>query len=783
MGKYLTLDDTSGTYIDVTCDGFVFRLETDTGSNWAAVGIRNVANSSYHGYLYPGSIVIGGSTYTFEASTRTTTIKEDTPTRVILQVDGNFSALSDSSVEVLYYIYSDRVGIEVNWVTTASMSLNDSASNRIIATAFDGLSNIDSVRQNGSSELSGASSEQAGVDYTGFLSDELNVTLTDMYHTDDDDFSQFGVGTTSTIWYCRWNDNSTFPIGTHTMSVMCIIDSAERAPFTGYLDMQKVDAGTYDDDVTFYDTLTTSASSARVPDGIGSETIIYEGAGDDPVVTSAGMEWVGGKNELGLAILSADYISGTFATGCQGSIIFRYTPNFNNTPTTDIAYLMGQYAELGLRVTVTGELYFTVCGRAGTSTTLANWVNGQEYLIEVKWIVTHPSNYIILGWTYVDGVEVLTIDDSTATDYTLPTTIYVGQKDASDNEGAQGTLKDLYITSTAYPKQYNAARRLEQGIQYTNPSELDITTGTAVTSGAGVTHIAGAFHADGAYHIDPAGDDGDEAVLALGQIEHKPNFIISGFPLTTEGGENEIDIEDVDNFGAYFTGNSGADQLAYAHKDITGYISCSQSTGEAMEIPSTVNVTIVDMTNEDGFMGTDTCLRSTDDGNGDDRLYFPSTGIVSGTRGVISLWYRHRDTSGSQYAASLMGHTGATDAFRLRITADDNLYLYAPDGATVNSINIVNNIRDGEWHFVQYIYDTDIDLLEVQIDGVLYQDSSPASLTAFDTSSGNMVFGSHGGNNDCGGDICQIFISDNPNTPQIPCANGVPLSVPIVRND
>jgi len=92
-------------------------------------------------------------------------------------------------------------------------------------------------------------------------------------------------------------------------------------------------------------------------------------------------------------------------------------------------------------------------------------------------------------------------------------------------------------------KLYDSADRLEQGIQYTNPSLLDITTGTAVTSGAGVTSIGtDGFGSDGAYHIDPADD---LAKFNLGQIEHKPNIVLPNFPYTSGDGA-------VDYLSAYF---------------------------------------------------------------------------------------------------------------------------------------------------------------------------------------------------------------------------------------
>ena len=63
--------------------------------------------------------------------------------------------------------------------------------------------------------------------------------------------------------------------------------------------------------------------------------------------------------------------------------------------------------------------------------------------------------------------------------------------------------------------------------------------------------------------------------------------------------------------------------------------------------------------------------------------------------------------------------------------------------------------------------------------------ASDTATTAWNEGSANIIRFGDAYANGLNGDVVidQVYITNNPNTPQIPTANGVPLDMPIVRND
>ena len=86
-----------------------------------------------------------------------------------------------------------------------------------------------------------------------------------------------------------------------------------------------------------------------------------------------------------------------------------------------------------------------------------------------------------------------------------------------------------------------------------------------------------------------------------------------------------------------------------------------------------------------------------------------------------------------------------------------------------------SNPFDGTWHHYRFTWDITTDVYRVYQDNILISEEDTACSSP--TISG-IKFGG-----DLTGDLCEVYITNNPNTPQIPTANGVPLDMPIVRND
>jgi hypothetical protein len=239
VDPYLSVSIES-TYIDVFCDGYYVRtyyLTANAEDRLVSIGDVN------YGDFRTELVEEGGTLFGFHFDDdRVLTVVEDTPTRVILKKSGQFedasnNALSNSgAVDITYTFYSDRVIHHLNWVTTDPIDLDNSAAQKIFGffdASVPGALNIAEISdvekyhdEDGPGDPDLTHTYRTTSDYMGFKSDKVNMTLVEVEHTDNDDFVQHtgGHGEPS----IAWNDSDAFPAGTHTMTAMFIIDSADR---------------------------------------------------------------------------------------------------------------------------------------------------------------------------------------------------------------------------------------------------------------------------------------------------------------------------------------------------------------------------------------------------------------------------------------------------------------------------------------------------------------------------------------------------------------------------
>ncbi|MCK4501258.1 LamG domain-containing protein, partial [Candidatus Babeliales bacterium] len=291
---------------------------------------------------------------------------------------------------------------------------------------------------------------------------------------------------------------------------------------------------------------------------------------------------------------------------------------------------------------------------------------------------------------------------------TLSGNLYIGNQETGTGRSIGGIIDEFYISDNPYPKQYNSTKRLEQGIQYTNPSELTITTGTAVTSGTGHTSI-GTDGADssGAYNIATAGTDGDEAVIALGQIEHKPNIVLHDFPYTS--GDGAVD---------YLISHWKCDDDA-----ASSVVLATAGDNANWEVTSTRVDRNTD--NDSGGYYLDT-----------KNLYFIDIPCGSGTvydndfyrKGGVLIKFKPQftyDVAGDQQIWEL-NVDGTDDRILLHYYATDNEFQIMLEWGNANRVwaNVSDTYSDNislqQWIVVLAYWDSDRDLLQVVFNGKLY---------------------------------------------------------------
>ena len=177
-------------------------------------------------------------------------------------------------------------------------------------------------------------------------------------------------------------------------------------------------------------------------------------------------------------------------------------------------------------------------------------------------------------------------------------------------------------------------------------------------------------------------------------------------------------------YGAYFTGNSGADQLAYAHKDITYF----NSDGTSLDIGVTSYSTVA--------------------------------GNIDADEGSMSLWFDPDDYS------SDTDLFGAASTLMIEWDGSDSDILFTYGSA---SIRTTSTLSGGDNHIkVTWEASGEITLERNGVAETAVSASTAPSLDASFT---------------IDSDITDIYITSDKGTPQIPCAGKIALDMPIVRND
>ncbi len=226
---YLSINEES-EYIAVVCDGFVFRCYFgDTETQDRIMDSTGVT----HWVRFFDMLRSGSTTYSMYYDTsRTLEIIENTPTRIVLRKVGRFKdgdqneLDADDFVTYHYVVYPDRVCFSLKWINDTDTIMDDSTAQKLIA--FEDLADITgevNINEANDTEESGnLSTYYNTAKYIGMESDQVNIIGVAMENSDSN-FIQY-LGTVGSIYF-GWDD-VTLLAGTHTISVVFIIDSAER---------------------------------------------------------------------------------------------------------------------------------------------------------------------------------------------------------------------------------------------------------------------------------------------------------------------------------------------------------------------------------------------------------------------------------------------------------------------------------------------------------------------------------------------------------------------------
>ena len=246
-GKVLTVDEPvfvvdpylelaeENTYIDVTCDGYLLNFNF----GGTVRGYPYIYDPTKTTELVRASCAINGY-YLGNDDTATVSILEDTPTRVVLQVEGYFdddyaggndnlqntTPADAERAKYTFTIYPDRFVTSVSWTIATTVVISYDNSSGITGLLENACTNESNIYETSGSEDSDTGDDKDSAKYIGWTSDEINIQGICLEHSESGpSFHQRLNADGDAIF--QW-ESGTMAVGTHTMSVMWIIDSAER---------------------------------------------------------------------------------------------------------------------------------------------------------------------------------------------------------------------------------------------------------------------------------------------------------------------------------------------------------------------------------------------------------------------------------------------------------------------------------------------------------------------------------------------------------------------------
>jgi hypothetical protein len=239
-------------------------------------------------------------------------------------------------------------------------------------------------------------------------------------------------------------------------------------------------------------------------------------------------------------------------------------------------------------------------------------------------------------------------------------------------------------------------------------------------------------------------------------------------------------------YGAYFTGNSGTTQLddGMYHKDITFYSDCESLTADSIIGDASLTSDGALVT---GLVGT---YAIEHDNNGDNTTWIVAEGThFDFDKGCVGFWINMSSiTANGEIFRFYSSASESDNRIDLRPSSSIQYRLtYQRNGASLFAYKAMTlaGENDGLWHWWQIKWDFENEVLELWKDNILFTDGIFGSWpTVGGTDPDRFALGyGYGSASTVGLKYDQVYITNNPNTPQIPTANGVPIDMPIVRND
>lgn len=758
IDPYIEVDEQS-SYVDVECDGFVLRVNSAVGSD--SIQVRDTSGNEWHDVRF--QLRASSTNYYLHYAAPTLAVLESTPTRVILKLVGNLDSTygggtplaNADPIEVLLYVYPDRFVCHVKLVTTDTVTLDNSSQNcffGLFGTAAN-ITNEDGIVESGSSEISAVDfTEYTDADYLGVVADEVDIMyiVLNTMLAGTAVFRQYFSSDTS---MSSGPNNGTLTVGKHTMTFMCVIDSAAREGSAKlYTSTERLEIGSQWKDLDI-----PALTAGSLVSDLNIPTTLTDFAADGAIHVEPDA-----NNEVSIA---------NDITRHKQAIVVHDPHIYTGDPSSPTDHLIGWWK----------------CNDNADSTTVAATVGS-----DATWG----------GNTSVDSVDGLRgggLDTQGARYLTLPS-------DIDESFLAKGSL-----VLTVIP-QFDSAG-VNQGLVYlrssTGNNRLDFRF---IDGGSAWTFLVRWNSVD--VTLDDVNEVSDEClyrptvIMLSWDSDSKAIFYsINGRTGFAQHSENcsettgalsvskilsdrydstiadvildELCIYDgcILPFGAYFTGNGSVD-ASVAHGDVLFYWDCDSISSPVAQIAGgSGSITIEDTTGVSLVTGVDgTANSAIEIANAASRLYVPSSGNINSGKGACSFWFKASGAPDTY--ATIFSHSTADFYFR----REDTSFLMNIGGSLCYLTDTWQYVSDGNWHFVRINWNDTTNVVNIWIDGVSRYSRTNQTFTGPDVSTGNLYIGNRSAQgHELGGTLDKFYITSDPNTPQIPTVFGQPVLAPMIK--
>jgi hypothetical protein len=234
-------------------------------------------------------------------------------------------------------------------------------------------------------------------------------------------------------------------------------------------------------------------------------------------------------------------------------------------------------------------------------------------------------------------------------------------------------------------------------------------------------------------------------------------------------------------YGAYFTGNGSVD-TDLAHDDVTAFIKGDESNSDSLKI-GTGTITLSGADHDTDVAGTANAAFDYTSTNDYVLIPYDSIASVFNDQGSISFWYRNDGGAAGSWQCLLCNGSNYSDLYIARTNTG---YLRVYYGTELeNNLDMSSwpvDMFDGNWHHHRYVFKSS-DYFRIYLDGKFcWEDTSISTACTWGTE-GLRIGNYYSGGEFADGPICDIYITNNPDTPQIPTIMGKPVHVPLIEVD